>query len=196
MRIIICLLSLSLLWACSGPTNTGAAANLEGYETEQVKGTNITKAVKRDASGNIIEEGYVSNGKRNGVWMTYYEGDNAGKIKTLAAYSDGILSGPYLEFSNRGQIETEVNYANNMYNGRFATYKFGRMTKEVNYVDNELHGPTREFNNKGDVQKEINYKDGKQHGLMRYYNEEGDVIVEYEYDNGKKIRGGMIEKEG
>ena len=176
--------------------NPGASANLEGYETETVKGTNITKAMKRNAAGEIIELGYVSNGKRNGMWMTYYEGDNAGKIKTVASYSDGILSGPYLELSNRGQIETEVNYSNNKYNGKYATYKFGRMTKEVNYTDNELDGVTREYDNKGNVQKEINYKNGKQHGLMRYYNEEGEVILEYEYNNGEKVSGGMVEKEG
>jgi len=195
MRLIILLSCFVFMLSCSTGTNTGAAANLEGYDTEVVKGTNVTKATKLNTNGEIIEQGFVSGGKRNGVWLTYYEGENAGKIKTLASYSDGILSGPYLEFSNRGQIETEVNYENNMYNGRYATYKFGRMTKEIQYKDNQLHGLSVEYDNRSNVQKEVNYKDGKQHGLMRFYNEDGDIVMEYEYENGKKIRGGLVDKE-
>jgi antitoxin component YwqK of YwqJK toxin-antitoxin module len=194
MRLILFFAIVCFVTSCGGPVNTGAAINLEGYETEAVPGTNITKVIKRDAAGDIMEEGYVSGGKRNGVWITFYDGDNLGKIKTMASYTDGILNGPYLELSNRGQIETEVQYANNQYNGKFATYKFGRATKEVNYKNNELDGVTKEYNAKGGVQKEINYKNGKQHGFMRYYNEEGEVTVEYEYDNGKKVSGGMVEK--
>ena len=197
MKLFISCLSLAIVMlSCTGNVNQGATAQLAGYETETVSGTAVTKAVKRNSSGEITETGYVSGGKKNGTWMTYYEGDHAGKVKSLASYSDGILTGPYYEFSNRGQIETEVNYENNQYNGRFATYKFGRMTKEIYYKNNELHGTSREFDNKSNLQKEVNYKDGKQDGLMRYYNEEGDVIMEYEYKNGEKISGGMVEKEG
>lgn len=195
MRLTLIFVIMIVLASCGGNVNSGAAANLEGYETEIIKGTNVTKALKYDEAGDVVEEGYISNGKRNGVWITYYNDErNAGKIKSLASYSDGILSGPYFEFSNRGQIETEVNYENNVYNGRFATYKFGRMTKEMYYKNNELDGRMAEYNNKGEIQKEVNYKDGKQHGLMRYYNEEGEVVMEYEYKNGEKIRGGMVEK--
>ncbi len=195
MRLILLLFSINLIISCGGSINTGALAKLEGYETELIKGTNITKAIKRNSDNEIIEQGYVSGGKRNGVWLTYYTGDETGKIKTIASYSDGILSGPYLELSNRGQIETEVTYENNLYNGLYATYKFGRMTKEVNYKDNKLEGLSTEYDNRGNVQKEINYRNGKQHGLMRYYNEDGEVIVEYEYNDGTKVRGGMVGKE-
>lgn len=195
MRLILFFFVLSFFFACGGAVNSGAVAKLDGYQTEIVPGTNITKAIKKDNAGDIIEMGYVSNGKRNGTWLTFYQAENAGKIKSIASYSDGILSGPYLELSNRGQVETEVYYENNMYNGRFASYKFGRMEKEMHYVNNQLDGKVIEYNNRGEIQKEINYKDGKQHGLMRYYNDEGEVIVEYEYKDGEKISGGMVGKE-
>lgn len=183
-----------LLVACNGTVNSGATATLEGYETEIIPGTNVTLAVKKDADGNLIEKGYISNGKRNGIWLTYYDGNHAGKVKSIASYSDGILNGPYYELSNRGQIEKEINYANNQYEGKYAVYKYGRVTQEASYSGNQLNGAFKEYYNDGKVQKEINYKDGKQHGLMRYYNEDGDVTVEYEYKNGEKIRGGMVEK--
>jgi len=186
---------LTALLACNGSSGiqSGAAANLEGYTTEAL-GPSVTRAYKLNANGSTIEEGYISNGKRNGSWLTYYDGDNKGKVKTIASYSDGILSGPYYEFSNRGQIETEVNYANNQYNGKFGTYKFGRTVKESYYKNNKLDGLTKEYDSKGKIQKEVNFKDGLQDGIMRYYDPEGNVTLEYIYKNGEKVSGGMVEK--
>jgi antitoxin component YwqK of YwqJK toxin-antitoxin module len=196
MRSIYILTVITIIFcACnSGTTTTGAASDLTGYETEQIAGTNVTRAYKKNGVGDIIEEGYVSNGKRNGTWMTYWENENAGRIKTIASYSDGLLNGPYLEFSNRSQIEKEVNYANNKYNGRFAQYKFGRVEKEINYKDNVLDGKSIDYNTKGNKQKEVNYKNGKLDGKWITFNEEGTVTLEYIYKNGEKVSGGIIEQ--
>ncbi len=193
MRLILFLLTgCTIFFACGGGSTTGAVANLEGYTTESISGSNVTRAYKSDADGNLLEEGYISNGKRNGVWTTYWDGDHVGKIKTITSYSDGMLNGPYLELTNRSQIETEVYYKKNEYHGPFSKYKFGRLEKRQEYKDNMLDGLTVEYNNKGDVQREINYKEGKQHGTMKYYNDEGEVTVEYEYKNGEKVSGGMV----
>ncbi len=189
MRILISLFSAIIFLGCGG--GSGPAANLAGYETETIPGGDVIRAYKATGNGVLVEEGYVSNGKRNGIWITYHpEGD---RIKTITSYSDGQLNGPYLELSNRGQIESKVNYKNGKYDGLFATYKFGRPTKEVYYKDNQLHGTTKEYFQKGTVQKEINFKNGKQDGLMRYYNEDGEVTVEYQYKNGEKVSGGIVE---
>ena len=194
MRIVLFILVTLVAISCQNTGGSGVAANLDGYSTENVGG-GVTKAIKRNASGDIVEEGYLSGGARNGVWLTFHEGDHAGKVKSIASYSNGILSGPYYELSNRGQIDREVNYANNMYNGRYAVYKFGRIQQESNYKNNELDGVYKEYTSRGDLQKEINYKEGKQHGKMRYYNEDGKVTVEHEYKNGEKVSGGMVEGE-
>ena len=61
MRLIVIFFSLSILAACGGSVNSGAVAQLEGYDTEIVKGTNITKAIKKDNAGDVVETGYVSN---------------------------------------------------------------------------------------------------------------------------------------
>lgn len=192
MKISYLFIFILTIVSCQQSVRTGGAAELEGYETSAVAGTMVTKAIKKNGSGDIIEEGYVSDGKRNGVWITYYDGDNKGRYKSVASYSDGLLNGPFLTFTNRGQIESEVQYANNMYNGRYAKYKFGRLEQEINYMENQLHGPSKEFDNKGNIKKEVNYSNGKQDGVMRYYNEEGEVTVEYVYKNGEKISGGMV----
>jgi len=180
--------------SCGGGSSTGGAAQLNGFETQTIANTGVTVATKKNTAGEIVERGYVSNGKRNGVWMTYYTADNVGRIRTLASYSDGMLNGPYLEFSNRGQIDKEINYEKNEYNGIYTEFKYGRKEKEASYKNHKLDGTSKDFFQNGKVQKEINYKEGKQNGLMRYYNEEGEVTVEYQYEMGNKISGGMVEK--
>ncbi len=193
MRSIILLAIISMfMYACGGGTTTGASADLAGYESENVSGTNITKAIKKNANGEIIEKGFVSNGKRNGMWISYWDGDNTGKIKTIASYTDGMLNGPYLELSNRGQIEKEVNYLKNQYDGKFIQYKYGRMEKEINYKGNELNGPSIDYDNKGNKQKVQNFKNGKLHGKWQTFNEEGELTLEYEYKNGEKVSGGIV----
>lgn len=193
MRPVLFAILITAMISCGGSTNSGGTGNLEGYTVESISGTNVSKATKKNAGGQLIEQGFISGGKRNGTWISYYDGEHVGKIKTIASYSDGLLTGPYLELSNRGQIETEVNYANNQYNGRYAKYKFGRAQQESFYKDNQLDGPYREYSSNGKLQKEINYKGGIQHGMMRYFNEKGQTTVQYEYKNGEKVGGGMVE---
>jgi antitoxin component YwqK of YwqJK toxin-antitoxin module len=197
MRSLLLLSVLAiLLSSCggSGTSSSGASIDLSGYETEKLSGSDVIKAFKKDGTGDIIEEGYVVNGKKNGVWMTFWQNEMAGRIKTLASYSDGMLNGPYLEYSNRSQIEKQIYYSNNQYDGNFVTYKFGRKEKDISYKDNKLNGPSIEYNSKGDKQKEVHYKNGELHGAWRTYNEEGELTLEYEYKNGKKVSGGIIEK--
>lgn len=168
----------------------GAATSLEGYQTENAGG-GVTKAYKKSGE-HYTEQGFLVNGVKNGVWITYFDGEEAGKIKTLASYSNGVLNGPYYEYTNRGQIETEVNYINGLYDGVVSSYKFGRTTSSRSYKANELDGPSYEYFGDGKLQKETNFKKGKQHGIMTWYNEEGKKTMEYEYNNGEKVSGGIV----
>ena len=143
-------------------------------------------------SDKYAEQGFLVNGVKNGVWITYYDGEEAGKIKTLASYSNGVLNGPYYEYTNRGQIENEVNYVNGLYEGVVSTYKFGRPTLSKTYKANELNGPSYDYFSDGKLQKETNFKNGKQHGIMTWYNQEGKKTMEYTYKNGEKISGGIV----
>jgi len=194
MRSLLFLSFLGCLYiSCNAPASSGAATNLDGYETTTISGTNVVKAIKKNAGGDLLEEGYLFGGKKNGTWMTFWEGEHSGRIKTLASYTDGILNGPYFEFTNRSQIEKEVNYSNNQYNGKFAQYKFGRVEKEINYKDNELNGASIDYDGKGNRQMVKNYKNGKLHGKYQTFNPEGKLTLEYEYSNGEKVSGGIVE---
>ncbi len=193
-QVLFSLFTISILSfiSCGGAnTSTAGSGDLTGYELTAISGSSVSEAIKKNTSNAVAERGYVANGKKNGVWMTYHED---GKIKTLSGYSDGLLNGPHLEFNNRGQIEKQMSYQAGQYHGVNASYKFGRPTKESTYKNGKLDGPHKEYNQKGDLQKYVDFKDGKQHGKLRYYDDEGNITLEYDYKNGDKVSGGIVEK--
>jgi len=199
MRFFTFLTVLSLFWACT-PTNTteqnqASTVNTVGYELETVPGTDLQKAVKRSGE-NIQEEGYLKNGKLEGAWITYHEGDKQIPHK-ITTYTDNQVNGMYTEMSNRGQLELVAQYRMGKLHGRYAKYRFGRLTEEHYYKDGLLDGVFRTFHNNSDqVAKEIEFKNGKEDGFYRYYGEDGALTLEYEYKNGEKVKGGIVEEGG
>ena len=189
MRHICFLLILSFLVACNN--NQGEITNLDGFEITTSDG--VTLAEKYNKANEIAERGFLSNGVKNGTWVTYYSGKNRDRIRTLSSYTKGKLNGLYLEYSNRGQIEKSVAYLNNIYHGTFATFKNGRLEKEIMYDMGKLNGTYKEFDKRGNLQKVSNYVNDQLHGKLSYY-DEGKLMMEYTYENGKKISGGIIEE--
>ena len=195
MKSTLFVLATVFIMACGGSSGggSGPAANLDGFDSQDA-GNGISYVEKKDASGNLLESGYIANGSKSGNWMTYYNGKDAGRIKTIASYTNGILNGPYFELSTRGQIDSQSDYQANKYHGKVTTYKFGRPLAVKEYKNGNLNGVSIDYYSDGVVQKEINFKDGKQHGTMKWFNEEGDLTMEYEYKNGEKVSGGIVEK--
>ena len=193
MRYLIFVITAVALLSCGSSSSGGggAAIDLNGFTTEDLGG-GVTRAFKKSGE-HYTELGIVSGGTKNGVWMTYYDGDEAGKIKTATSYSNGALNGPHFEYNNRGQIELETNYANGKKHGKYAKYKFGRPVEVKHYGMDKLNGISTTYFQDGEVQQIINYKDNQQHGNMKWFNEEGKLVMEYEYKNGEKVSGGIVE---
>ncbi len=195
---IFTFLFIAGLLGCSGtqqnPTSNANFAT-EGYEVVDMEGANLQKAIKKDANGNIVEEGYLLNGAQNGAWITYYPEKNL--PKSITYYVNGVVTGLYLEFNDRGQIEVRASYNQNKLDGPWGQYRFGRPTTLAHYKDGERDGVYKEFNMRdGKIRKEIHYKNGQYHGGYKFFNDKGEVTVEYEYKDGEKVSGGIVQGEG
>jgi antitoxin component YwqK of YwqJK toxin-antitoxin module len=184
-----------LVLACGeSPANTAETGAAEGtatspaagYEMEAVPGSDCQRAVQRDPNGNIVEAGFVCNGKRSGTWIVNHSGKN--EPQTVISYINGVYNGLYLQLNDRGQIELMATYKNNKLHGPWGEYRFGRPEKTATYKDGELDGWYREYEFRtGALKQEASYKEGVQDGPMRYYNEAGEVILEYTYKDGEKV---------
>lgn len=197
MKQIFILFSLAIfISSCGGSGNStpaeGASIDLSGFEILDIPGTTFQKVVKRTPAGILLEEGTLSNGKRNGMWVTYHASNEI--PKTIINYVNDVNSGVYYSFNERGQLEEMRGYLNNELDGKWGKYKFGRTTEEAMYKGGKFNGVYKSyFANSDLVQKEFNYKDGELHGSYKFYNEEGQVTLQYEYDNGEKVSGGIVE---
>ena len=195
MRAIVILVLIIALSACNEGTPgtasaSGVAMDLANYTLSPIPGSDVQYA-RKGAENAIEEEGMIRNGKKEGTWVTYFL-EALHIPQKVASYSNGKLNGYYAEFNSRGQLELSAVYKNGVLHGRYATYKYGNLTEQRFYKDNQLHGMlTTYYPNTKNLQKEINYKNGKEDGFYRYYNEQGVVTLEYEYKNGEKIGGGM-----
>lgn len=155
------------------------------FKMEKIPGTGNQIAVKKDASGNILEEGITdSKGLKNGTWVIY-QGEG-GYPEKIASYVDGKYNGPYVEFDGFGQISLKASYKNNQLHGNVAKFINGNLTQESTYKNGVLDGVYKEYSRSGGIQKEINYKEGKLDGPFRYYDENGKINLEYNYKNGKQ----------
>ncbi len=167
-------------------------SDLDGFFTEEIPGSDLVRVFKEDADGNILEDGFLKNGVKQGPWLTYervfiYP-------KSITNYDNGVVHGIYMEFTPSGQVALQAFFRGNTLHGSWSRFKAGRMEASGYYKEGVLHGVYKEFMPLfGRLQKEIHYKDGEQHGLYRYYNDDGQITMEYFYKNGKKKSGGIVD---
>lgn len=193
MKYILLISFAVSLIACnqsSGPSSS--SVNLDGYEINEIDGSNAMLAILRNPQGEIMEQGIIRDGTKDGLWISYGDEDNRLPARIIS-YVNGIQNGPDIKFSNRGQIEEMSNFFNNQLDGLYAKYRFGRPTMTTEYTSGQFDGSHTEYFNNGKPQKLIEFKDGKQDGLLRYYDEEGNITLEYTYKNGEKVSGGIVE---
>jgi antitoxin component YwqK of YwqJK toxin-antitoxin module len=142
----------------------------------------------------LIEKGFLKDGKKVGAWTTFHTGKDAGRIHTIKNYIDDKVYGTSLTFSNRGQLTHEANYVNDVLNGRSAKYQWGVTIEEMEYKDGLLTGEYKQYyQNNRKLQKLAHYKEGKLHGKYEYYSEDGKKVMDYLYKDGEKVSGDMIE---
>ncbi len=194
IHYFIGVLLMVLIYSCSEKTNVDASAarvDLSLYTVEDVPGSDWQKVSRNHSTGELYEEGYVSNGVRQGTWTVYYPKE--GYIQTISSYTNGIFTGPFIEFDERGKLLKQANYMNNQLHGLYGEFKSGRPVKKVQYKQGKINGFVKDYNSKMTLVKETYYKDNELDGKMRHFNEDGKVILEYDYKNGEKIGGGIVE---
>lgn len=188
----ILLLQLFIFLSCKdSKISTYPSLNLDGYEIVKIDGSDQELAIKRNVNGQIMEQGVILNGVKNGVWITYNNDEN-NLPSRIVSYVDGKVNGADIILSKRGQIEEMSHFLNNQLHGRYGKYRFGRATITTEYKHGQYDGTHTEYFDNGNPQKIIEFKDGKQHGSLKYLDEEGNITLEYTYDKGEKVSGGIV----
>jgi antitoxin component YwqK of YwqJK toxin-antitoxin module len=159
---------------------------------------------KTDASdpGYIASRELYVNDKRNGESYYYYEN---GQVKTTINYIDGMKQGLGIEYSREGEILTLLEYRNDYLINREPVnrmdagglkqgvwkefYDNGQLKTERVYLDDQLNGYYREYDEKGNLRFSLRYENGN---VINESSEElNEVEVRNIYDeNGRLVSGG------
>jgi len=198
MKINLLTLLICGLFACN-PTDTPKGreqvtatppTNVSGYDLQAVPGTNWQSAVKKNASGKVIEMGFLENGRRVGTWALY-EHATTRLPSQISHYENGKLTGIQMQLNEGGQTRSIANYQNDLLHGYWGTYQFGRVVEEAEYQNGQLHGVYNVYTlATGKLQSSAEFKNGVQDGFYRTYHPEGRMTSEYLYKNGEKVSGG------
>lgn len=173
------------------PATVATDLDLTGFESKEMPG-GIIRLLKKDPNGQVIEEGYLKDGKKNGVWTTLTDD----RTESITSYVDGIKYGKSFKIDHRLQISEEETYVNGQLYGKAGRYKRGRPLEEGYYVNGKRQGAHKLYfesgADQGKIRQYTEYVNGKIHGKLRMYNASGAVTVEYDYKNGEKVGGGIV----
>ena len=192
MKNFILLMTTVLFFACGGPSEPVATVattgDFTGYEIAKVAGSEIEKAIKKNAqTGQLIEDGFILNGRKTGAWTTYHPSKNL-TVNTVTNFVNGKKEGLYLEAENTNRVKMIGSYSNDVKHGKWIAYNFSRRELEQDYKNGKLHGFSRTFyktGKDGQVKEEIEFDNGVKDGVYRYYKEDGTISVDYVYKNGE-----------
>lgn len=120
----------------------------------------------------ISRELYI-NDKREGYSYYYY---TTGELKEEVSFSNGKREGYSKEFNKDSVIITLKQYNDN--------YLISR--ERINRTDSEglKQGTFKSFFDDGTVKKEVNYLDDQLHGYFREYDEGGKLLQTFRYERG------------
>lgn len=119
----------------------------------------------------------------NGLKKVY---DDYGNIKQEYSLKNGELNGKATEYYSDGTVQKISYFVNGKRNGLTIEYdNYGNVISKANYLDNELDGSFKYYENKILV-IEGTYKNGKKNGLFKEYDENGNLSHEYTMLNDLK----------
>lgn len=170
--------------AGNGPQDINKTVDGKKTGTWKIYGNDKSFAGKNYPPDAVIEEGEYQDGKKVGLWKTYYP---SGKIKSEVEHKLGRPSGAFKTYYENGQVEEEGTWKGNAYRGGFKRY-----------YENGVVAQEKTFNEAGKTEGKVTYnypngkpelvfesKNGQEEGkLVRYYNN-GSIKEEQNFAAGK-----------
>jgi antitoxin component YwqK of YwqJK toxin-antitoxin module len=187
-------LFILLLISCSPKTETRegtgeptASSGLPaGAVVEDLQdGTGISKVIVKDNAGAVLQEGILTDGKREGNWIEYHPG---GFVKSITPYVNGLKEGVCVEIGSNNQLNRKTSYHNDLRHGEYREYLYSTLKEERNYRNDKIEGTVKVYYDTGKIMEEGNYKNGTRDGVSKWYDQEGKVTIEYEYKDGQLVK--------
>ncbi len=146
-------------------------------------------------NGQLREQTSYTDGKIDYRWTWYF----SGRKKAVEYYRNGLAEGTWRTYPDPSETrdtlpQTIDNFSGGKRNGVHLAYNYGRLSEEIMYKNDKLHGSYKKWDFTGSIGVSENYENGLRHGECKYYNN-SRLVRELVYVNGKK-HGKEIEYDG
>ncbi len=179
MKNLFFVLCLVCTFAACNSGGSGASSSKGGAVGE------IELKVEKDADGDIIAEGGLLNGEKQGTWVTYHKKN--GLVESIIPYNNGVPHGAFAKINDKGYITEKGVYKNGEFHGDYRKYIRSKIKEEAVFVNGKLDGIRKQYFDDGKIMSEGSYKLGVKDGSFKYYTQEGEVKFEQSYKNGEKV---------
>lgn len=131
-----------------------------------------------------VEEGTYEDGRKVGLWKTYYP---SGKIKNEITFEAGRPKGPYKSYYENGVVEEEGNWALTKQTGSFKRYhENGKVAQEFTFdASGQRAGVQKYFHENGQLMIVGNWQGGKESGEVKEFFEDGTVKSVRVFNDGQ-----------
>lgn len=145
-------------------------------------------------SGELMVEGQYKNQEPEGEWKRYYKN---GQVSLFFSYANGKQNEEEISYYKDGIVSSEVTKVGEDYirfgyyeSGKLkyerkedagyykSFYEDGQLEVEANYIDNELSGKWKFYNESGNLEWIVSYEDGYRHGIYQQFYKNGKLKVE------------------
>ena len=162
---------------------------LEGFGYEYAEDGRVISIIEYE-KGYIDRQEYINRydpkGRKNGMWIEFYEDlrfDENKKAKRLEGrYLEGLKNGYFREYDRTGSLLTTYKYEN------------GELIKDpIELSKIEIR---KDFYPDATVKREKKYLNGEPHGIWKEYDKDGNLINAQAYRNGILLGEGLIDEAG
>jgi len=140
-----------------------------------------------DPESQVISEGPLVNGKREGDWISI---SPEGTIWSRCTYKNGLLDGHSILWDSEGRLQTDTQYKGGKPDGlAIGWHSNGNKAFEINWVAGVENGPWKQWYDTGQPKDEGTMKAGQPDGKYVFYRADGSIDASRSgvYSNGKKI---------
>lgn len=120
-------------------------------------------------NGQIASEGFLRDGKPDGIWKTYYE---SGKLKSLGKRTNFLLDSTWVFFAESGDTTLIVNYQRDLKNGPRFTFSEIEILMEP-FVNDVRSGEGKRMDRKRHVLQTMNFVNGFEEGISPVFDTTG-----------------------
>jgi len=132
--------------------------------------------------GTVSSEGFMSNGKPDGYWKTYYPGSI---LKTEGNRKKYQLDSTWKFYRADGSLERIITYSEDIKSGLEQVFELkGTVSEEYTNENNIRQGQARYFYDSSEVWKIVQFVNNKEEGKGLELAKDGRIITMMTYRNG------------